>query len=159
MDRTHTAFDFNPVSAVAHGSVRGNLLAIHSNIPKSLFDLHAVIRLFPQQGKLGLPNAQAQVTVPKEHSGQIQSAYPHFQLTETGMVIIMLSALPLCGCIVVPIGLIGSILQIIRCVRHRKQTGTRPPVGLIVWAVLGPVVCLALLMAAAVVHVELTGGV
>ena len=89
----------------------------------------------------------------------MMAIYPHFQLTETGMVLIMLSALPLCGCIVVPIGLIGCILQIIRCIRHRKQTGTRPPVGLIVWATLGPVVCLALLMAAAVVHVELTGGV
>ena len=89
----------------------------------------------------------------------MMAIYPHFQLTETGMVIIMLSAYPLCGCTIVPIGLIGCIMQIVRCIRHHKQTGTRPPASLILWAVLGPVVCAALFFAAVVVFVEMTGGV
>lgn len=89
----------------------------------------------------------------------MMAVYPHFQQSEAGMVVIMLSITPICLCTVLPVGLVGCVMQIIRCIRFRRQEGARAPAGLIAWAVAGPVVCAALWMAAIIVFVETTGGV
>ncbi|MBQ2952425.1 MAG: hypothetical protein IJE07_02600 [Clostridia bacterium] len=89
----------------------------------------------------------------------MMAVYPPFQGSEAGMVILMLSITPVCICLLFPVGLVGCVMQIIRCIRFRKQDGRRAPAGLIVWAILGPVVCAVLWMAAVIVWVESTGGV
>ena len=89
----------------------------------------------------------------------LMAVYPHFPQSQAGWDILYAGMALICGCTVIPVGLVGCVMQAIRCLRFRKQEGAPAPAGLIAWAVAGPVVCAALWLAAIIVFVETTGGV